>query len=185
MIHSRENNLRKKKISIGSLLFLTPSRKPLKLCANSKLFHQKKKKCCSVFNHHWWPSFLTSWALFGSSTFCSQFSFSKLCSRNSFSQLKKPLTFAWHQLLVSRVFSPVIFQLKIHRHTNIIYHSRNIKPHPHQPKNNSTPTLQPTWLRDWNASNRRRARKGKKLEVNFSLFKVQEIGITYCGSPMF
>ena len=131
------------------------------------------------------PSFLTSWALFGSSTFCSQFSFSKLSSRNSFSQLKKPLTFAWHQFLVSRVFSPIIFQLKIHCHTNIIYHSRNIKPHTHQPKNNSTPTLQPTWLRDWNACNRRRARKGKKLEVNFSLFKVQEIGITYCGSPMF
>ena len=86
------------------------------------------------------PSFLTSWALFGSSTFCSQFSFSKLSSRNSFSQLKKPLTFAWHQFLVSRVFSPVIFQLKIHHHTIIIYHSRNIS-HTHTNRKTTPPPL--------------------------------------------
>ena len=45
-----------------------------------------------------------------SSIFCSQFLFSKLCSHNPFSQLKRSLTFVWHQL-------------KIHDYTNIINHN--------------------------------------------------------------
>ena len=46
----------------------------------------------------------------GYSLFCSQFLFSKLCSHNPFSQLKRSLTFVWHQL-------------KIHDYTNIINHN--------------------------------------------------------------
>ena len=46
----------------------------------------------------------------GYSLFCSQFLFSKLCSHNPFLQLKRSLTFVWHQL-------------KIHNHINIINHN--------------------------------------------------------------